>query len=508
MNKKKKWSILLGCLSALCLLATTACEKKSKDDEMAEKGYVVSVTYDAGSGRFFSRDGVTIKDYVNPSTFDGDGNGVAEIKLLDPTDPKRQASVGKTGYFLAGWYTDRELALSDDGKIVDESGRELEELSDGSWIVKGTKDTASYPVYHYSGLWDFSTDTLTYDPAELTETNGRLSMTLYAGWVPYYEFHYYYKENGVWTKTATTSFDYDRNLKTSGNKNTIWTPDWEDDGYGAMNYKYQYSDTAQYLFPKKDGTTFLKAYTDEACQNEIIDSFVHQGTLDRENCTAINPVQNIYVTVEEGERYKIKTVEQLSNNANANGYYEIYEDLDFTGVAWPSAFSLNEFNGKFCPADGVSSVTISNAVATVSAQTTYGGLFGKLGEKAVMQNVTFENATVDFNGVSGFSGMFGLFAGEIDDKSTVSNVTVGGTLKIGDFNNYGFTMNAVANGDKTGVTHTPITVIFYGEEMATLVRYSYDPTTKAIDLTTGAITFTITPVYSESVELQYQEIYN
>ena len=506
MNKKKKWGILLGCLSALCLLAS-ACTAKGKDDEMAERGYMVSVTYDAGSGRFFSRDGVTLKDYVNPNTFDKDGDGVAEIKLLAPEDPSRKASVGKTGHFLAGWYASRELVLSEDGKIVDANGKELEELSDGTWIVKGTKDTASYPVYQYSDPWDFENDRLMYDPNKLTETDGKLSLTLYAGWVPYYEFHYYYMENGQWTKKATTSFDYDRNLKMGGDKNTIWTPDWKD---GAMNYQHAYADnSSQYSFPKQDGTTFLKAYTDENKQNEINGSFVHQGALDRDNCTAINPVQNVYVTVEEGERYRISTANQLVDTANADGYYEIYADLDFTGLSWPGVFSLTEFNGKFYTASNVASVTLSNISATLSSSVTYGGLFGKLGDKAVLENVKFENVTIDFNGVSGFSGKFGLFAGDISEQATLSGVSVGGTLKIGDFNNYGFTMNAVANGDQTGLTHTSITVLFYGQAMdESYVRYSYDPSTRAIDSETGAITFTIGLMLEQGLALEYQEIYN
>lgn len=505
MNKKWKLSVLFGCMLALCLLAG-ACTTKSKDDEMAEQGYVVSVTYDAGSGRFFSRDGVTIKDYINPSTFDKDGDGVAEIKLVDPEDPVRKASVGKTGHFLAGWYTQRELVLQD-GKVVDDSGRELEELDDGTWIVKGTKDTASYPVYRYSDPWDFN-ETFTYDPSQLEETGGRFSMTLYAGWIPYYEFHYYSVKDGVASAEpyAKTSFDYGRNIKTGGDQNTIWLPDWLD---GAMNYKHDYAGgSAQYVFPKIDGTTFLKAYSDAVCQTEIVDTLVHQGTLDVDNCAAVNRIQNVYVTVEEGERYKISTAEQLSKNGNQNGYYEIYGDLDFTNLSWPGAFSLNEFNGRFYPANGVSSVTISNVSATIVTSGAYGGLFGKIGEKAVLQNVQFSGVTVDFSSVSGFGGMFGLLSGEIDEEANVSNVSVGGTLKIGDFNNYGFTMNAVANGDLTGVSHTPITVIFYGQDNFGTSRYSYNPTTADVVASTGDVMLTLGAVWEEGLALEFIKTYN
>lgn len=505
MKKNLKWSILCGLVSALCLLAA-ACEKKDKDDEMAEQGYVVAVTYDAGSGRFFSRDGVTIKDYVNPASFDDDGDGVAEIKLMDPEDPLRKSSVGKTGHFLAGWYQKRELVKTD-GKILDESGRELEELDGGIWIVKGTKDTPSYPVYRYSDPWDFSTDLLTYDPSRLQDTDGRLTMTLYAGWLPYYEFHYYYQENGSWVQKEKTTFDYGANLKKGGDYDTIWMPDWKD---CAMNYKYTYGDgKSNYAFPKLAGTTFLKAYTDSEMQNEITGSLVHPGTLDRENCTAVNAVQNVYVTVEEGERYKISTAKQLSDNYNANGYYEIYSsELDFTDIAWDKNFSLYEFNGKFYPADGVSSVTVSNvSVSVVSSSATYAGLFGRLGKKAVLQNVSFENVTVDFSSIRGTGGKYGLLAGEIDDDATVSGVTVGGTLKVGDFSDYAFTMNAVANGNVAGVAHTPITLIFYGQDFG-YSRYPYDPRTADVDEETGAVTFTVVLTMVPNLALEFQKTYN
>ena len=70
-------------------------------------------------------------------------------------------------------------------------------------------------------------------------------------------------------------------------------------------------------------------------------------------------------------------------------------------------------------------------------------------------------------------------------------------------------MNAVANGDQTGLTHTSITVLFYGQAMdESYVRYSYDPSTRAIDSETGAITFTIGLMLEQGLALEYQEIYN
>ena len=89
MNKKYKWIVCLGCLSALCLGATACGKTETMAEQMAKQGYVVEVIYDPGSGTFFERTGATVQDYFNPSHYTPDENGTVSITLMDPLDEDR-----------------------------------------------------------------------------------------------------------------------------------------------------------------------------------------------------------------------------------------------------------------------------------------------------------------------------------------------------------------------------------------------------------------------------------
>ena len=73
--------------------------------------------------------------------------------------------VTNPGYILAGWYTDRML--------IDENDPD-----------KG---------YMYAGKWDFEYDRVLIDP-EASYSADYSVLTLYAAWVPYYEFEIYTKD--------------------------------------------------------------------------------------------------------------------------------------------------------------------------------------------------------------------------------------------------------------------------------------------------------------------------
>jgi hypothetical protein len=71
---------------------------------------------------------------------------------------------------------------------------------------------------------------------------------------------------------------------------------------------------------------------------------------------------------------------------------------------------------------------------------------------------------------------YGLFAGIIEDGAQVSNVSVGGTFRIGDVapgNNPSF--NLWANGNTSGLTKNEVKIQVYGSEVIGYYSYTVDP---------------------------------
>lgn len=456
MNKRQKLILSLGSAGILAL-GLGACSSKTQLETYQEQGYKIFITYDANGGAFLGRDGVTLMDMFKPAQYDTDGDGKVTIKLLEPTDEGRKTgttgaiSLSRPSHFFAGWYESRELIKNADGKVVDEDGKPLTETEDG-YVYEGTEKTAT-PAYTYSKQWDFTNDKVEYDSA-----NGVVEMTLYAAWVPYYQFNYYYKNTqNEWELYGTTDFDYKTTNEvgsSTADADTIWMPDWKD---GAMNYSHAYANEASFFhFPKMDGKTFFKAYKDAECTQEITGSLEHEGTLNYETGKAVNRVQNVYVVFEEGERYKIETAEQLANNGNAKGYYEILGDLDFTDKTWPAALSGKTFEGKFVSGTGAP-VTVKNVKLSIAgSDVEMGGLFGKIGATAIIDNVNFENVRVDIaaDTTTVEDATFGTFAGNINDGATVSNVKLSNvTLAIGNvYFGADNLINVITNGNKQGIT--------------------------------------------------------
>ncbi|MBQ7408192.1 MAG: hypothetical protein IJW13_02820 [Clostridia bacterium] len=508
---KRKISLILcvACLVASCL-GLVACAQTNTLEEYQKQGYTVMVTYHANGGSFLNRVGITVVDMIRPSDYQKDGNGEVHIKLTEPTDPTRPTSgsdpitLTLANHFFAGWYQERTLVLNSNGNPIDSEGNELK-LKEGETDVYVNVQTGytATPQYTYDKYWDFENDTIDY-----SEDDGLVELNLYAGWVSYYSFNYHVQnEAGEWEIYATTNFDYKttnaENSKTA-DKDTIWVPQWQN---GGMNYSFKYQDGSNYNFPKITGTTFLAAYADKDCTQPINQSMVHGGTLDLEHGTSVNPVQNVYVKVEQGERYKIETAQQLIDNANVNGYYEIYNDLDFTGLRWPAAFQTGVFAGKMYGANGAT-VTLSNISAThSSASSLVGGLFGKIDKTAQFTNVHFANATLDiaYTGQRLHETNFGLFAGYIEEGAVITNVAVGGTLKIGTITlGRDYSFNLYANGYTSGITQNLVKLTVYGQKLNEQYNYTVDPESVTVDSQTGNISLTL--VTSKRLDQEAYEI--
>ena len=123
-------------------------------------------------------------------------------------------------------------------------------------------------------------------------------------------------------------------------------------------------------------------------------------------------------------------------------------------------------------------------------------MFGRLGDKAVIKNVNFENAVFDI--LQNMSMVreevyYGFFAGDISDKATINGVTVSGTFRIGRIGNpelfggEGY-YNVLSNGKTDGITKGNISLIVYGEKNVDNYDYMFDPENVKID-SEGNITF-------------------
>lgn len=475
---KKKFGIILALASVGLACLAAGCSTDTELEKYQKKGYTVMVTYDANGGSFLSRQGVTLVDLFKPSDHVKE-DGKVHIYLTEPTDLQRPTSgtgnvtLTKQEHFFAGWYQNCELRKNESDQVVDENGAALEE-KDGVYYYVGTQ-TEAVPAYDYSGYWDFKTDTIDDEVYE---------MTLYAAWVPYYKFDYYYRVEGEtnWSYLTSTAFDY-KTTNSEGSithdKDTIWVPDWKD---GAMNHTYRYENNSTYEFPKVSGTTFKAAYLDENCERKIEGSYVHEGTLDLEKGAAINRVQNIYIEVQKGEHYKIETAEQFNSYASLTGYYEILADLDFKNgeVKWPNSFTAGEFKGQIYGSGG-NVYTFKNVQATYSSQSAkQGGLFGKIAKDAIVKDVNFENATLNLAYVSTRMSetTFGFFAGNVDEEAIVSNVSIGGTLRLGEVGlalASDYKIHLIANGKIDGIKAQAIKLQIYGKKIGEQYQYAFNP---------------------------------
>ena len=479
-------NILFKIIFSLILIFTlTGCSDNNKFNLRKKEGYKISVRYESNGGTYLDREGITVVDMFNPDDYNKDSNGVTHIKLLEPTNPNRPSGgsegiyITRTNYFLVGWYKNKTVRMINN-KPVNENGEALIE-KDGKYYLESNPDTPSEVAYDYSGYWDFNNDTIDY-----TSDMGEYELTLYAKWSLYFEFQYYYQDGSEWKYLGNTVFDYkttNQEGSITSDKDTIWLPTWQD---GSMNYTHKYQNNSTYSFPKVEGYTFKKAYLDKELTEEINGSYEHTGSINFETGEAINPIVNVYITLDEGEYYYISEASQLASNANLNGIYVIENDLDFTDVDWPTMFSLGTFNGKIYSKDD-NVYKLSNISVTHSSDSAkIGGVFGKIYDKAKISNVEFENVTLDlaYVGRRNRNTSFGLIAGLIDDKTSIENVKLSGTIKIGAITlGDDYSINLVANGDNNdniNVTST-IHVVIYGTLQIDVYNYTVDPENVTID---------------------------
>ena len=396
---RKFWKIiaLTAVLLTAAVMATGCALWETPYNGLDETGYTVSVRYDANGGSFAgSPNEVFIVDVYNPADHTTDASGKASIKLFAPDDPVRKDSafpVSNTGHFLAGWYTERTPRVDESGNPLDEYGQ----LTSVSGRPQG---------YTYAGKWDFEADRLSVDPNG-TKGSADNEVTLYAAWVPYFNFEFYAQgEDGSFSLLDTKQLI------------EIALPEWNLTT-GKMDMKE---------FPARDGMTFEAAYLDEAMTTPAEGKV--SGAVDYTTGTVESDgTIRLYTTWMEGTWFRISTPKQFYDNARLNGSYIIEADLDFTNALWPNVISTGDFAG-----------TIRGNGHTISGVTVLqgdnskinGGLFGVLTATASITDLKLENVTYRMVAGSRMQAPnYGLLAGTVHSGATLTGVTVTGTIEIG-----------------------------------------------------------------------------
>ena len=435
------------------LFSSAGSQWKDPYKQLDKQGFDVSIRYDAGDGTFANRD-VTVVDVFSLGDYTVGEDGKIHISLLDPQDKLRGAQayvVDNPGYTLAGWYTDRQPRVDQQGRPLDEYG-ELTSVSgrEQGWV--------------YSGRWDFDKSTVDIDPASVKSGTDAV-LTLYAAWVPGVQFNLY----------DLNTLDADGNptlIQTYvGSKLSI--PTWKN---GAVSLGGN--------FPKLDGTPNA-LYADAQMTTPLTDPLTLE--INYENGTTNSPAMNVYVDLWEGSWFKISSVKQFYKHARADGNYIIEADLDFSvkGAIWPTAFykGQNQFTGTIIG----NGHKMSNITVLQPTGAQQGGLFGFIGAQASITDLHFENVIYTAVGSRLQGSTIGLLAGTISEQARIENVTVSGKLLIDpslfldgmDSAEYGL---IAGSGNTTGISFEKVSVQATGDNKMGVIL-TVDPETGEITLT-------------------------
>lgn len=378
----KRKALLAASLLLVTMLFLNGCaQRKTQYDLNDQDGYCVSIKYDANGG-YFADNTTVITDSYNISEIKTNEQGKAEIALLSPDNELR----GKGNYFmpsmndhfLIGWYSERTEVVDDAGNVN----------------------------YTYSGYWDFEEDKLALDPGnDYTSTEPQL--TLYAVWAPVFQVEFY----DVDSNDLLGKLEYNPQYDTE-----IAVPTWSEET-GTIDME---------KFPINKGYTFNGVYYDKEKTMPVVgDTLTHPGVVDYATASVQNTTLKLYTDWLEGDWYHIYNAKQFRDNAKLSGHYILYQDLDFTGLDWPTSFIHRNFTGSISSVDG-ETFSIKNVdFVRQSNKDVNAGLFGSIADDASIRNVSFDNISFTINGSIQMTGAnFGLFAGIISDGAKLDGVTV------------------------------------------------------------------------------------
>ena len=377
MKAKLKPMILCVLLVAMAIFAVGCGEQETPYQLNDKENYTVSVKYDANGGTFTTNTSVIVDSY-NLSELNTNGDQ-AQIALIAPDSEARGKSAFtaiNNGYFLAGWYAQRE-----------EAG----------------KDAQGNTLYTYGDKWDFEKDKLEVDPNG-TYTSQEPVLTLYAAWVPLFQIEYYALGSNELLSSVTFN---------PGEESEITLPQWnQETGAIKMN-----------SVPERDGYTYEGIYLDaEGTLKVETATLAHSGSVDYDTGAAQNATMKLYVDWKEGEWYHIYTAQQFVSNASLTGNYVIHADLDFAEEIWPTVMMYGSFAGTI---EGNGHTFKNISVEQTNNSKLNAGLFGQLTETAALQDLTIENATVTIKSGTRMNGTtYGLLAGTISEGASFTNVQI------------------------------------------------------------------------------------
>ncbi|MBR6578150.1 MAG: hypothetical protein IKK74_04325 [Clostridia bacterium] len=436
--------------AALCLLLVlSGCSQWELPYEgLNSEGYTVSVRFDPCGGAFANTENVQVVDVFRLADAKKDASGNYQLKLITPDDSRRgdrAFSISKNGCFFAGWYRECSPRTDASGNPLDAYGRPTSE----SGLEQG---------YTYSGLWSFESDTLSVPEGNYSSEEPL--MTLYAAWIPYFNFEFY-------VQNESGSFD----LYESKQLIELDIPAW-DLSTGKLNMN---------SFPEIDGKTFEGAYLDEAMTKPVTEKLT--GDIDYEHGVSATEKICVYTKFAEGEWYRISTAEQFVKNSKLGGCYYIEADLDFTGLNWSAALAGGAFTGKI---EGGGHKFSNITFIQADNSKTNGGLFGSLASGASIRGVSFENIKYTLGAGSRMQAPhFGLLCGQLSADAALDSVSVSGSEFIisGDIYPQEYTLGAlVGNCDNRGVSLSGISVKL-AEGADSQISITSDPASGEIALT-------------------------
>ncbi len=449
MTRKTKFRLGLLLISAVALITVlTGCSQwELPYEDLDRDGYTVSVRFDPCGGAFANTENVQVVDVFSLADAKRDASGNYSISLITPDDSRRgdrAFSISKNGCFFAGWYRECTPRVDESGDPLDCYGvpTSLSGLEQG---------------YTYSGLWNFETDMMSVP--EGTHSSETPFMTLYAAWIPYFNFEFY-------VKNADGSYE----LYESDKLISLSIPEWNMET-GKLDMKD---------FPEIDGKTFVGAYLDKEMTKPVTETL--SGEIDYEHGVSATEKIAIYTEFADGEWYRITSAKQFAAT-KLSGCYYIEADLDFTGVNWSSALAGGAFTGKIY-GNGHKFSNISFIQADNSK--TNGGLFGSVASGAALKDIAFENVSYTLGAGSRMQApVFGLLCGTLSDDAVIEGVTVSSSSFIisGDIYPQEYTLGTlIGSGENRGIDISGISVSL-AEGSESKISIVTDPASGEITLT-------------------------
>ena len=380
-------------VALIAVLFVVSCNKSHYED-VDDRGYRVSIKYDASGGEFATSAGIMIDSYKIDNLPTND-SGEKEIYLIDPSKEEKgeaKVVVENPGFAFTGWYEERKPVLNEQGQQLDVYGGIASE-------------TRKQPAYIYSKQWDFENQTVLIDSSK-EYTSSEPVKTLYAGWIREFEFVFYDKATGLPIMDNAGTEEQVHKFNPLIETNQLNLPYWDEE-----TGEIKMGD-----WPVKEGKTFVNAYLENG-EKITSGSVVHPGTYDPNTGIIENTTLKLYIEYKQGNWRKVSKPEQINNSSLC---YELSNDIDFEGKTW--AIANEEFTGKIVG----NGYTIKNIVSK-QTESQYYGLFGSISNNASIENVKFENVTISIDilgAEKNESIILGAFAGEIGTDADIKNVSL------------------------------------------------------------------------------------